>query len=51
MLYFFHGGKAVVVTHGLAKEREVPTREVDKAILAKSTFELNLAAHTFRPGR
>ena len=24
MLYFFHGGKAVVVTHGLAKEREVP---------------------------
>jgi len=51
MLYFFHGGKAVVVTHGVAKEREVPTQEIDKAIRAKSAFELNPAAHTFQPGR
>jgi phage-related protein len=50
MLYFFHGGKAVVVTHGVVKEREVPTQEIDKAIRAKSTFELNPAAHTFKPG-
>jgi len=51
MLYFFHGGKAVVVTHGVVKEREVPPQEIDKAIRAKSSFELNPAAHTFKPGR
>ena len=51
MLYFFYGGKAVVVTHGLAKEREVPKQEIDKAIRAQSAFGLNPAAHTFKPGR
>jgi len=51
MLYFFHGRKAVVVTHGLVKEREVPAREIERAIRAKSAFELNLDAHTFKPGR
>ena len=51
MLYFFHGRKAVVVAHGLVKEREVPAREIEKAIRAKSTFELNPDAHTFKPGR
>jgi phage-related protein len=51
MLYFFHGGKAVVVTHGVVKEREIPTQEIDKAIRAKATFELNPAAHTFKPRR
>ena len=33
MLYFFHGRAAVVLTHGVVKEREVPTKEIDKAIL------------------
>ena len=50
MLYFFHGRKAVVVTHGVVKERELPAREIEKAIRAKSAFELNPAAHTFKPG-
>jgi len=49
MLYFFHERKAVVVTHGVVKEREVPSQEIDKAIRAKSAFELNPAAHTFKP--
>jgi phage-related protein len=51
MLYFFHGRRAVVVSHGLVKEREVPAREIDRAIRAKAAFEANPAAHTFKPGR
>ena len=29
MLYFFHGKAVVVLSHGLVKEREVPTKEID----------------------
>jgi hypothetical protein len=32
MLYFFHGNRVVVLTHGLKKEREVPPNEIDKAL-------------------
>jgi phage-related protein len=51
MLYFFHGRVAVVLTHGVVKEREVPTKEIDKAIRAKGAFEGDPSAHTFRPAR
>jgi phage-related protein len=51
MLYFFHGRAAVVLTHGVVKKREVPTKEIDKAILAKEAFEGDPSAHTFEPGR
>jgi phage-related protein len=51
MLYFFHARAAVVLTHGIVKEREVPAREIEKAIRAKSAFELDPTAHTFEPGR
>jgi phage-related protein len=30
MLYFFHGTAAIIVSHGLIKEREVPPREIEK---------------------
>ncbi|MBM3811173.1 MAG: hypothetical protein FJW20_06005 [Acidimicrobiia bacterium] len=36
MLYFFHGRRAVVVSHGIVKERAVPSREMDLAIRRKS---------------
>ena len=39
MLYFFYGGSAVVVSHGITKEREVPPREIDVAVRRKSAFE------------
>ena len=39
MLYFFLGRAAVVVTHGLVKERAVPPREIALAILRKSAVE------------
>ncbi len=51
MLYFFHGRAAVVVTHGIVKEREVPQREIARAIRAKEAFDRNPGAHTFSPGR
>lgn len=51
MPYFFHGRKAVVVTQGMVKERNVPTREIQRAIRARSAFELNPDAHTSKPMR
>ena len=38
MLYFFHGRDAIIVSHGLAKEREVPRREIDLAMRRQARF-------------
>jgi phage-related protein len=51
MLYFFHGRSAVVLTHGVVKEQEVPKKEIDRGIRAMRAFEGNPSAHTFTPGR
>jgi len=51
MLYFFHGRAAVVLTHGVVKEREVPPKQIDRAIRTKMAFEANPSAHIFKPGR
>lgn len=48
MLYFFHKQLAVVVSHGLTKERAVPPREIDLAIQRKQKFESNPKRHTFK---
>jgi phage-related protein len=47
MLYFFHGQTAAVVSHGLAKERAIPPREIKLALLLKKKFEQNPQRHTF----
>ena len=39
LLYFFHGNEAAVVSHGLAKERRVPPREIALALKRKQRFE------------
>ena len=49
ILYFFHKQAAVVVSHGLTKERVVPPREIDLAIKRKQKFEADSKQHTFRP--
>jgi phage-related protein len=49
MLYFFHKRTAVVVSHGLTKERAVPAREIELAARRKREFESNPTLHTFRP--
>ena len=50
MLYFFHGRVAVVLAHGLAKEREVPPREIEEAIRRKRRFELDPERYTYKEG-
>ena len=47
ILYFFHGTVAAVVSHGLAKERAVPPREIDRAVERKKRFEGNPQRHTY----
>ena len=48
MLYFFHRRTAVVLTHGIVKEREVPTEEIERAIRAKDAFVRDPSTHTFK---
>ena len=47
ILYFFHGAMAAVVSHGLVKERVVPSKEIDHAFEHKKRFEANPAKHTY----
>ena len=47
MLYFFHGRTAVVISHGLTKERRVPPREIEQAIIYKTIFETSPERHTY----
>jgi phage-related protein len=47
ILYFFHGAVAAVVSHGLAKERVVPPKEIDRAVERKKRFKANPAKHTY----
>jgi len=46
ILYFFHGAVAAVVAHGIVKERVVPSKEIDRAILRKRRFELDPDKHS-----
>lgn len=51
MLYFFHGRRAVVVTHGFSKQQAaVPASEIRLAQERKRAFESNPAKHSFRRG-
>lgn len=46
MLYFFHGTRVAVVSHGFTKqEAEVPTREIGRAIRRKEAFDADPEAH------
>ena len=47
MLYFFHGRIAVVISHGLVKERVVPPKEIDRAVERKEKFERNPDKHSY----
>jgi phage-related protein len=46
MLFFFHGDTAVILSHGLVKERRVPAREIDRALEHREKFEANPEQHT-----
>jgi len=49
MLYFFHGRTAIVVSHGLTKERVVPTKEIDRAVERRRRYLATPEAHAFKP--
>jgi phage-related protein len=46
MLYFFHGRTIAVLAHGLVKEAEVPSKEIERAIQRKRKFEQDPKTHT-----
>ncbi|HLB33503.1 MAG: hypothetical protein A3F67_03790 [Verrucomicrobia bacterium RIFCSPHIGHO2_12_FULL_41_10] len=46
ILYFYHGTVAAMLAHGITKEREVPSQEINKALERKRKFELNPEKHT-----
>lgn len=48
ILYFFHGRNAVVLAHGLVKEREVPKADIERAISRKRKFALTPERHSYR---
>ena len=50
MLYFFRGGVAAILAHGLTKEREVPPRDVEETIRRKQNFERDPQQHTYKEG-
>jgi phage-related protein len=47
MLYFFAENAAIVVSHGLVKERQVPAHEIDTALERKRRFEEAPHKHAF----
>ena len=48
LLYFFYGTQAVVLSHGLVKERQVPPAEIDRALQRRMKFVANPKRHTYR---
>ncbi len=46
MLYCFHGRTAVVISHGLVKQKKVPAKEINLAIARKRLFEADPKAHS-----
>jgi phage-related protein len=48
MLYFFYERDTAVITHGLIKQvKEVPWREIQRALERKQKFGADPASHTF----
>jgi len=48
ILYFFHGRTVAVLSHGLVKERRVPSKEIELAVERKNRFQAAPEAHTYR---
>jgi phage-related protein len=50
MLYFFHGRKAAVVSHGIIKQRaEVLPKDIERVVQRKRQFEARPRQCTFVP--
>ena len=49
LLYFFAGRAVVVLSHGITKEREVPNKEIDRAIQREEQVEADFKGYAFKP--
>jgi len=49
ILYFFAGKNIVVLSHGLAKERSVPSGDIDLAMQRKRIVQTDFEKFTFLP--
>jgi phage-related protein len=47
ILYFFHGREAVVVSHGVVKERVMPPKEIDRAVRHMNEFLSDPEFHSY----
>jgi phage-related protein len=47
VLYFFHGREAVVISHGLEKEKAVPPKAIEVAIRRMEQFKSDPEKHTY----
>ena len=50
MLYFYYGRVAAVLAHGIIKEREVPLKDIERALERKKLFEQDPKGHTYQEG-
>ena len=50
LLYFYHGRVAAVLTHGIIKEREVPLKDIERALERKRLFEQDPEGRTYLEG-
>jgi len=49
ILYFFHGTKVVVISHGFPKKgAKIPAKQINIAIKHKKKYETNPKRHTYR---
>ena len=48
LLYFFHGRGVAILAHGLTKEAEVPSTEIDRAVKRRLVFEADPERHTYK---
>jgi len=46
LLYFFHGNTVAVVSHGITKEKDIPAKEIDRALEHKAKFVQDPERHT-----
>ena len=52
ILYFFHKvNEAVVLTHALTKESQVPNKDIELALRRRSIFESDPERHTYYEAR
>jgi phage-related protein len=51
VLFFFYGNEAVVISHGLTKERVVPSKDIDLAARRRAMYQSSPKTHRFEPPR